>query len=150
MGAQVPDMSAAPQCASGANEQYCFAGHCKPAMPPHIFSAGKLGAALPPVLLPVAPALPPASGVAVGGGVGAGAGGSGSCAGGVEGAHAKSKNDTIAVLMSLWEITSTLLARCRPRVESRRGVEQKLRCAKDDACYDSMWRRTIKRRPSRT
>src|SRR5215216_5558354 len=34
--AQVPDMSAAPQCASGANEQYSLAAHCTPAMPPHI------------------------------------------------------------------------------------------------------------------
>src|SRR5881394_1423807 len=37
--AQVPDMSAAPQCASGANEQYSFAGHCTPAIPPHILGA---------------------------------------------------------------------------------------------------------------
>ena len=57
----MPDMSAAPQCASGVNEQYCFAGHCRPAMPPHIFSCvlpTPPASAMPP-FVPPPPALEP-------------------------------------------------------------------------------------------
>src|SRR5258706_14901347 len=87
--AHVPDMSPAPQRASGAKEQYCFSGQRRPAMPPHIFSCAAeapptfaislLGLAAPPTAVPL-----PLGPLTSGGGKIAPFEGTGSCGGGVD------------------------------------------------------------------